>query len=141
MRGPQVGVGAIVVHQDRVLLVLRQRPPNAGEWAIPGGKQRWGESLQAAAEREIREETGISVRAGRPVFTFEHIVHDDNGEVEFHYVVIDLCAEYLAGEPVAGDDAGAVRWVAWDELASLPLNSTTLRALAELFPTQMAQTT
>lgn len=138
MKGPQVGVGAIVLHEGRVLLVLRQRPPNAGQWAIPGGKQHWGESLQQAAEREILEETGIRVRAGKPVYTFEHIVRDEVGELQFHYVVVDLAADYLGGEPVAGDDASAARWVAWQELPVLPLNATTRSALLELFPREAA---
>lgn len=138
MRGPQVGVGAIVVHEGRVLLVQRKQPPHAGQWAIPGGKQHWGESLQQAAERELLEETGIQVRAGRPAYTFEHLVRDAAGAVQFHYVVVDLLADYLGGTPVAGDDADDARWVAWHELAALPVNATTRRALAELFPAQMA---
>jgi ADP-ribose pyrophosphatase len=97
--GPQVGVGAVVVHQGRVLLVQRGRPPGEGLWAIPGGRQRLGETLQQAAEREIRE-------------------------------------EYVSGAPQAGDDASAARWVAWSELAALPLNASSRTALATLFPAE-----
>jgi len=135
-RRPQVGVGAIVVCAGRVLLVLRGRPPNAGQWAIPGGRQRLGETLQQAAEREIGEETGIVIRAREPIYTFEHIERDEAGDVRYHYVVVDLAADYVSGEPRAGDDAQAARWVAWEEMGSLPLNDATRNALVRLFPHQ-----
>lgn len=132
--GPQVGVGAVVVHQGRVLLVQRGRPPGAGLWAIPGGRQRLGETLQQAAEREILEETGVVIRATTPIYTCEHLEHDDQGALRFHYVIVDLAAEYLSGEPQAGDDARAARWVAWSELGALPLNASSRVALRALFP-------
>ncbi len=136
MSGPQVGVGALVVEQGRVLLVQRGRPPGAGLWAIPGGRQHLGETLRQAAEREILEETGVTIRATVPIYTCEHIEREANGSVRYHYVIVDLGAEYVGGEPRAGDDASAARWVAWSELAGLPLNATTRTALAALFPAE-----
>ncbi len=125
----------MVCRGDTVLLVLRGRPPAAGEWAIPGGKVHLGETLAEAAEREIREETGVTVRAGgEPVFSFEIIDRDPHGSVRHHYVVLDLMATWVAGEPVAGDDAREARWVAFNELEQLPLNAVTRRALQQLFP-------
>lgn len=132
-RQPQVGVGAVVFHEQRILLVQRRDPPAAGQWAIPGGKLRLGETLQQAAEREIREETGLIIRAGEPVWAFDLIEREPDGRVRWHYVIIDLAAEYLAREPRAGDDALAVRWVAADELADLPVNASTRRLLRERF--------
>jgi ADP-ribose pyrophosphatase len=134
--GPQVGVGAVVVHRGRVLLVQRGRPPGAGLWAIPGGRQRLGETLQQAAEREILEETGVTIRATVPVYTCEHIERDDLGALRYHYVIVDLAADYLSGEPQAGDDASAAAWVTWHELAALPLNASSRTALAILFPAE-----
>jgi len=126
---PQVGVGAIVFHQNRVLLVKRSQAPNAGQWAIPGGRIKLGESLQQAAEREILEETGIVIIAGEPVYAFDLVKRDEAGQCRYHYVVVDLAAEYLKGEPVAGDDAAEARWVGADELTTLPVNQTTLQLL------------
>lgn len=133
----RVGVGAVVRRGDTVLLVRRARAPCAGEWAIPGGKVRWGEPMRVAAEREILEETGIRIRAGRPIYTFEHIEHDATGEVLFHYVIVDFAGEYLGGEPRAGDDAADARWVALAELDHLPVNRSTRRALAEIYPDEV----
>jgi 8-oxo-dGTP diphosphatase len=133
---PQLGCGAIVCHDDRVLLVKRGRPPRAGQWAIPGGKVHAGESLRAAAEREILEETSISIRAGEMVYQLEYIERDEAGVLAFHYVVLDFSGEYLSGEPCAGDDAAAVAWVRFDELAGLSLTDSTREALHTLFPDQ-----
>lgn len=136
LSGPQVGVGAVVVHQGRVLLVQRGRPPAAGLWAIPGGHQLLGETLQQAAEREIMEETGVTVHAAEPIYTGEYIERDAAGAVRYHYVIVDLAAEYLGGEPRPGDDAAVARWVAWSELAALPLNASSRVALKTLFPSE-----
>jgi 8-oxo-dGTP diphosphatase len=126
---PRVAVGAIVVKDGRVLLVKRGRPPSQGLWAIPGGRVELGETLQAAAEREISEETGLTIRAGDPAHTFDAIIRDDAGRVRFHYVIVDLLADYLGGELRPGDDAREARWVAPQDLAELPVNQTTLDVL------------
>ncbi len=130
---PRPAVGAVVFKDDRVLLVQRGRPPAKGQWAIPGGNIQLGESLQAAAEREILEETGITIRAGEPVVTFDAIVRDDRGQVQFHYVIVDLAADYVKGELRPGDDAADARWVAAEELALLNVSPPTLRLLRDRF--------
>lgn len=129
---PRPAVGAVVFHRGAVLLVQRGRPPAAGEWAIPGGRLRWGESLQAAAEREVLEETGVRIRAREPVFAFDLIEHAA-GQCRLHYVIIDLEADYLGGDPVADDDAVDARWVSPAELAELPVNATTRRLLRKRY--------
>ena len=130
---PRVAVGAVVFSQGRVLLIERGKAPSAGVWAIPGGSVRLGETLAQAAERETWEETGVRVRAAQPVFTFETIETDGDGRVRYHYVIVDLAAEYLGGEPSASSDAAAARWVAPAELAQLNVNCTTIKLLRELY--------
>ena len=130
---PQVGVGAVVFHEDGVLLVQRRNPPCADEWAIPGGKVRLGETLQQAAEREILEETGIQIKAGEPVFAFDLIETDASGEVRWHYAIIDLQADYISGEIRAGDDAIAAAWLKPEDLATVTVNSTTQKLLRTEF--------
>ena len=131
-RFPQLAVGALVRRGTSVLLVQRAGEPAAGQWAIPGGKVRPGESLQQAAEREIQEETGVTIRAGEPVFCFDLIERDDNGDLRYHYVIVDLLAEYVEGEPRAADDALDAAWIAPERLAELNLNATTQQFLARL---------
>jgi 8-oxo-dGTP diphosphatase len=106
---PIVGVGAVVIHNDKVLLVKRAQPPFEGLWCIPGGKIRFGESMQHAAEREIREETGIVIRARQPVYAFDVIETSDTPS-PIHYVVVDLEAQYVSGHPQPGDDAREAAW-------------------------------
>lgn len=128
---PRVAVGAVVRRGDAVLLVRRAKPPNEALWAIPGGSVELGETLQTAAEREILEETGITIRAGRPVYIFDVIDRDAAGRVRYHYVITDLLADYVSGDPTAGDDALEARWVTAGELRELPVSASTLELLRD----------
>lgn len=108
-----------------MLLVKRRDPPNRAQWAIPGGSIRLGESLQQAAEREILEETGVRIRAGRPIYIFDVIDRDPEGRIRYHYVITDLLAEYLGGDPTPRDDAEDAGWLRPLDLDRLPVNATT----------------
>lgn len=130
---PRVAVGAIVFNNGHVLLVRRGQAPAEGLWAVPGGSVKLGETLQAAAEREIREETGLRIRAREPVYTFESIVRDDDGGIRFHYVIIDLAAEYIDGEPKPGDDALEARWFSPRDLSDVEVSKATLDLLRDQF--------
>ena len=114
---PETCVGAVVIDQGRLLLIRRGRGPARGLWSVPGGRVEWGESLAAAVEREVAEETGLTVSCGDLVGWVE-LIGDDH-----HYVVVDFRAR-LVGEPGplrAGDDADDAAWVPLDDLASVPL--------------------
>lgn len=129
---PRAAVGALVFKDNEVLLVRRGRPPARGQWAVPGGNIKLGETLQEAAEREILEETGIVIRAGDPIYTFDAVVRDDDGNIQFHYVIVDLTADYVSGSPRPGDDADAVRWLDARVLRTLPVSPPTLKLLKEM---------
>jgi len=127
---PRVGVGAIVIKDDAVLLVRRGINPGKGLWAIPGGNLNLGETLQDAAEREIMEETGIEIKAKLPPhITFDLIDRDGEGKIRFHYVIVDLIADYVSGEPKGADDALDARWVKIKELDKMPVSKNTLKVL------------
>ena len=130
---PRVAVGAIVFKDSKVLLVRRGKPPARDLWAIPGGSVEVSETLQRAAEREIYEETGITIQALEPIYTFDYIERDEFGCARFHYVIVDLTADYVGGEPRPGDDAAEARWVSSQELASLRVSLKTLQLLKERF--------
>ena len=130
---PQVAVGAIVFKNDRVLLVRRGQSPSEGLWAIPGGSVELGETLQEATEREIFEESGLTIKAKEPVFTFDFVEHDDTGRIRYHYVIVDLLADYVTGEPRPGDDVTEARWVSSQEMQRLEVSPKTLELLREHF--------
>ena len=129
---PVPAVGAIVVRDGAVLLVRRGRAPSRGVWAVPGGRVELGETLAEAAEREVREETGVRVRAGEPVWSFDSVVRDAEGRVAFHYVIVDLLADYVAGEPRAGDDALAARWARPQDFPGMTVSPPTLQLLERI---------
>jgi ADP-ribose pyrophosphatase YjhB (NUDIX family) len=130
---PLVGVGAVVVHQDRVLLVLRGRQPLKGYWSLPGGLVEIGETLRGAAEREVREETGLSVTASEVAEVFERIERDTAGRVIYHYVLVDFVARVTGPEQVrAASDADDARWVEWNTLNSLQLTPGLAEILAKV---------
>jgi ADP-ribose pyrophosphatase len=130
---PRVAVGAVVFKDGCVLLVRRAQPPAENLWAIPGGRVEIGETLKEAAEREILEETDIQIRAAKPIYTFDVIDRDAAGKVRFHYVIVDLAADYVRGEPSAGDDALEARWVSAKEINGLEVSPATLKLLKTKF--------
>lgn len=112
---PIVGVGAVVIYNSKVLLVQRGTEPYKGLWCIPGGKVEFGETLQQASEREILEETGIVIKAKEPIYSFDIIESDSQGN-PMHLIVIDLNAEYVSGKIRADSDALAAKWFSKDEI-------------------------
>ncbi len=102
-----------------MLLIQRGNPPAAGEWSLPGGSQELGETLFEAAAREVMEETGVTVRPTAVLTAVDSIVRDENQDVAFHYTIVDVLAEYVAGVPVPGDDARDARWATLAEVKRL----------------------
>lgn len=130
---PQVAVGAVVFHRNAILLVRRGQSPARDNWAIPGGRVKIGETLQQAAEREIYEETGVTIKAGEPIFTFDVIDRDQDSAIRYHYVIVDLMAEYIRGVPRAADDARDAGWITSDMLEKIQVNADTLSLLYTQF--------
>ncbi|HWU50260.1 MAG TPA: NUDIX hydrolase [Asticcacaulis sp.] len=110
---PSPAVGVVCRRGDEVLLIRRGRPPRQGEWSIPGGKVNWGEGLHAAALRELYEETGVRAHIGDLLAVYEIV------EPDFHYVLIDYAADWIEGEPCAGDDADEARFMPFDQALTL----------------------
>ncbi len=127
---PVVGVGVVVLRGGDVLLVRRGEPPRKDQWSIPGGKQERGETVRDAAHREIREETGVEVALIGLVDVVDGIRRDDAGAAISHYTLIDFAAEWVSGEPVAGDDAAEARWTPLESLDDYRLWSETRRIIA-----------
>ena len=120
---PVVGVGAVVVRDGRALIIKRAHEPRKGEWSLPGGLLELGESLQDAARREIKEETGLDVVVGPIIETFDRVHRDDAGRIRYHFVIVDFVCWSDDGEAVAGSDAEAWRGSAADEIDDYGVNA------------------
>ncbi len=129
---PRVGVGCVVVKDGAILLIRRGKPPAIGEWTVPGGSVGLGEPLRKAAEREVLEETGVSVRARAPVDILDLIETDAQENIRFHYVIVDFEADYRSGTVRAGDDALDARWVSPRNLSRLKISTSTLKLLKKV---------
>jgi 8-oxo-dGTP diphosphatase len=130
---PLVGVGAIIIEGDRVLLVKRAHPPIQGQWSIPGGVLEVGEMVREAAVREAREETGLVVEPGELLGVYDRILRDPEQRVQYHYVLIDFLCRPVGGELLAASDAAEVRWFGREELLSLQLAEDTLEVIGKGF--------
>jgi len=127
---PWVGVGVIVWHGERVLLIRRGQEPGRGQWGIPGGAQQLGETVFDAAAREVQEETGLSVDPYAVVTVVDGIHRDEDGEIRFHYTLVEVAAECVSGaDPVAADDVCDARWVSLGEVPNWVDGDATLRVI------------
>jgi ADP-ribose pyrophosphatase YjhB (NUDIX family) len=122
---PIVGVAAVVLRDDQVLLVQRGREPAKGLWGLPGGMLELGETLAEGVRREVLEECGVEIEVGPLVGVFEPMQRNDDGRLRYHYVVLDYLARYVGGELRAADDADDARWVDLDVLDLLPMLAAT----------------
>ncbi len=108
---PFAGVGAIIFRDAQVLLVKRGRPPALGKWSIPGGLVELGESLEASVRREVVEEVGLEVRVIDLVAALDRVILDQDGRIEYHYILLDFLCEVEGGNLNAGTDADECRFV------------------------------
>jgi 8-oxo-dGTP diphosphatase len=127
---PVVGVGGVVVHEGRVLLIRRGKQPLYGRWVVPGGTVELGEPLVDALRREMREETGLEVEPFELITVFDRI-EQEGGRVSYHYVIVDYLCRYLSGEAHADSDALDVAWAAPQELPAYDLPPKALEVVQE----------
>jgi 8-oxo-dGTP diphosphatase len=104
-----------VLRPGAALLVRRGRPPSLGAWSLPGGAQELGETAEAAARRELFEETGLIVGPMLLAANVDSIHRDPDGRVRYHYTILDFAARWAGGEAVAGGDVTAIAWAAFEE--------------------------
>jgi mutator protein MutT len=130
---PLVGVGAIIFRDDAVLLIQRGREPSYGKWSIPGGAVELGETLQEAVFREVSEEVGLEVRVKDLVVALDRVILDQNGGIEYHYVLLDFLCEWTGGEPFPASDVLSCAFVPLDELPRYRLTDGTEQVIRRAF--------
>jgi 8-oxo-dGTP diphosphatase len=113
---PIVGVLAIVMRGDRVLVVRRANPPMPGRWGFPGGVLELGETVAQGAMRELLEETGVTAEAAGPLTVIDTIDHDKEGRVRYHYTLVAVIGHWRSGDGIPGDDADEVAWLTRTEI-------------------------
>ena len=126
---PIVGVGAVIVEDQRVLLARRGRAPLLGHWSLPGGVVELGETLRAAAEREALEETGLRVEAGEVLEVLDRITPGESGTPKYHYVLVDFLCRRRSGDLRAGGDVLEVAWAAFEDLPRYNLELAALNVI------------
>src|SRR5438270_2968047 len=113
---PVVGVLAVVLRGDRVLVVRRANPPMPGRWGFPGGVLELGETVAQGAMRELLEETGVVAEAAGPLTVIDTIGRDDESRVRYHYTLVAVIGHWQSGEGAPGDDADEVAWLTRAEI-------------------------
>ena len=131
---PRPTAGVVCFRGVEILLIKRGTAPRLGQWSLPGGRIEWGESSADAALRELTEETGVTAELLGLIDAVDGIMTSrETGEVTRHYVMVDYAARWLAGEPVAGDDAADARFFSREAALDLIEWDVTRQVVEEAF--------
>ncbi len=120
---PVVGVGAVILHDKKIVLIKRGNEPSKGKWTIPGGLVELAESPEMAVVRECKEETGLDSENPVLIDAVSNVDLDEQGKVKYHYVIIDYLVHVKGGQAEAASDAMELRWVPFDEVEALDLTA------------------
>jgi len=143
---PLVGVGGVVIHRQRVLLIKRGTEPLKHQWSIPGGMLELGEELAEGARRELKEETGLDVEPLEVIAVFDRILRDTghtgksggwslkgHGRVRYHYVIVDYVCRLKGGKLAPASDVLDARWVRREDLAEYQLTEMATHVIMQAF--------
>jgi len=141
---PIIGIGGVVIEDGRALLIRRGSEPLLGQWSIPGGTLELGETLIEGTERELREETGLTVKVLEMIEVFERInfgsgadetwkALEEKRRPRFHFVIVDYLCDRISGVPVAGGDVTEVAWAEENDLEKFGLTPTATRVIRKAF--------
>jgi len=121
---PILGVGAIIICDGKILLEKRKYAPGKGKWTIPGGLVELGESTEQTVIREVKEETGLNVAEPEHIDIVDNVIRDENGDVKYHFVILDYFVKLKGGVLKAASDAEELRWVPLIEVEKYDLTKT-----------------
>ncbi|MFM9846345.1 MAG: NUDIX hydrolase [Hyphomicrobiaceae bacterium] len=118
---PRPAASAAIFRDGLVLLVERGKGTLPGTWSLPGGHIEPGERAMVAALREVGEETGIEADILGLADVHDVLIQGADGQLAAHYVLAVYFGRWVGGEPVAGGDSVAARFVRFDDLDSYRL--------------------
>jgi len=126
---PIVGVGAVIIHEGKMILVKRGVDPGKGQWSIPGGAVELGEKIRGAVLREAKEECGLDIEivVDRPMDAVDSIFKDEKQHLQFHYVLMQFLARPKGRTLKHGSDVLDAKWVPLEEVETYDL-TTSFRA-------------
>jgi 8-oxo-dGTP diphosphatase len=120
---PVVGVGAVIIKEDKIALIKRGNEPSKGKWTIPGGLVELAESPEEAVLRETKEETGLDGDNANLIDVVSNVDLDENGKVKYHYVIIDYLVHVKKGTAQASSDAAELCWVPFEQVEDFNLTA------------------
>lgn len=120
---PIVGIGIVIVKDQKIVLIKRGNDPGRGKWSIPGGLVELGEHIDQAVIREAKEETCLTVINPRLLDVVDNVDLDGDGNVKYHYVIVDYLVEVVGGDIAAASDAEELRWVPFNEVEGYVLTA------------------
>lgn len=120
---PVAGVGALIVHEGKLLIVKRGVEPSKGKWSIPGGAVELGERIRDALLREVKEECGLDVEIAleKPMDAIDNITISKDGRLQYHYVLLQFLARLKGGILKPASDVSDAKWVPLDEVEKYDL--------------------
>ncbi len=121
---PIVGVGAIIIHDGKMLIVKRGSDPGKGKWSVPGGLVELGETVKEAVEREVLEECNLKVEASHLIDIVDDIIRDKNGRIKYHFIILDFFAKLRGGKLKPNSEIIEAKWVPIDEVEKYDLTNT-----------------
>jgi len=121
---PIVGIGAIIMHDGKILLEKRKNDPGKGRWSVPGGVVELGENVIQTVIREVKEETGLDVAEPEHIDVVDQITRDEGGRIKYHFVIIDYLVKLKGGMLKAASDADELEWVSLSEVEKYDLTGT-----------------
>jgi 8-oxo-dGTP diphosphatase len=129
---PIIGVGVLIREDSKYLLIKRAAEPDKGLWSVPGGLVNVSETLEQAALREVKEETGLTVKILNDFGYIDKILYDESGNVKYHFVIVDFLAEKIMGDLLAADDALEALWLEPKDFRWFKLTPTLVQLLKKI---------
>jgi 8-oxo-dGTP diphosphatase len=120
---PIVGIGVVIVKDNKIAIIKRGNEPGKGKWSIPGGLVELGEHIEQSVIREAKEETCLEVTDPRLVDVVDTVDLDEQGKIKYHFVIVDYLVRVVGGEIAAASDAEELRWVSFDEVEAYVLTA------------------